>query len=63
VGVELPPPPGKRCARSSRWFSPDHSVYRDRRLGADFCVRCVGEIVEEKIGLVYVPAYKPRGRP
>jgi hypothetical protein len=52
-----PPPPqlGARCGHCQRWLSPDHSCYRDTRLGVDLCVRCVGRVVEEKLGLVYVP--------
>ena len=61
MGSEPPPKPGMRCGRCNRWLSPDHSCYRDRRLGVDFCLRCIDDRVEEKLGLVYVPKLQRRG--
>lgn len=63
MGFEPPPTHGERCGRCGRFLAPGYSVYRDRRLGSDYCMKCVGEILDEKCGLTYVPAYRPRGRP
>ena len=59
--LEPPPQPGARCQGCRRALNPDYSSYRDPISGAAYCLHCVDELVEEKLGLVYVPKLQRRG--
>ena len=60
-GIRAPeplPPTGTRCGGCQRWLSHDHSCYYDPRTRVYLCVSCVGDLVEERLGLRYVPRFQ-----
>ena len=58
--MEHPVPLGERCGRCLRWLNPGFPAFRDKRLGTHFCSKCVRELVDEKLGLVFVVPARPR---